>query len=48
MEYWQEQTDKAASSYNKTVLNKKVRKPLTIKAAKGGKIKLLLAISWLS
>lgn len=44
-EYWQVQTDKAASSYNKTVLNKKVRKPLTIKAVKGGKIKLLLAIS---
>ena len=48
MEYWQEQTDKAASSYNKTVLNKKVRKPLTIKAVKGGKIKLLLALSLLS
>ena len=48
MEYWQEQTDKATSSYNKTVLNKKVRKPLTIKAVKGGKIKLLLAISLLS
>lgn len=40
MEYWQVQTDKAASSYNKTVLNKKVRKPLTIKAVKGGRIKL--------
>ncbi|MGM9905298.1 hypothetical protein [Lactobacillus sp.] len=39
-QYWQEQTDKAASSYNKTVLNHKVRKPLKIKAVKGGKIKL--------
>lgn len=39
-EYWQVQTDKAASSYNKTVLDKRVRKPLTIKAVKGGRIKL--------
>lgn len=39
-EYWQEQTNKAARSYNKTVLNHKVRKPVKFKIIKVGLIKL--------
>lgn len=39
-EYWQEQTNKAARSYDKTVLNHKVRKPIKFEILKGGKVKL--------
>lgn len=39
-EYWQEQTNKAARSYNKTVLNHKVRNPVKFKIIKVGLIKL--------